>query len=175
MARPKLGDSESKRLQMVITEDELTAIDDWRFAQRVATRSEAIRRLCRVALIHEELRPSINKNMKGLVDATMLLSDVTLEERSRSPEELEEMRGLASDIFKHCYALYDKLIEQTVRVSALTEGGEDIRKDFAWEKRAAEFLDGKSLLDETRKSAEARKVIEDAVKERTKSNRDLDK
>jgi hypothetical protein len=50
MARPRLGDSESKRLQMVITEDELAAIDEWQHANKVASRSEAIRRLCRVGM-----------------------------------------------------------------------------------------------------------------------------
>lgn len=50
MARPKLGESESKRLQMVITEDEIKAIDDFRFEKRIASRSEAIRVLVGVAL-----------------------------------------------------------------------------------------------------------------------------
>lgn len=50
MARPKLGDSESKRLQMVITEDELQAIENWRFANRVQSKSEAIRRLVQIGL-----------------------------------------------------------------------------------------------------------------------------
>lgn len=50
MARPRLGESETKRLQMVITEDELAAIDEWRFAKHIGSRSEAIRRLCAVAL-----------------------------------------------------------------------------------------------------------------------------
>lgn len=50
MARPKLGDSESKRLQMVITEDELEAIDVWQHDNRVASRSEAIRRLVQIGL-----------------------------------------------------------------------------------------------------------------------------
>lgn len=53
MARPTLGESESKRLQMVITEDELSAIDDWRFANRIASRSDAIRRLCKIGLESE--------------------------------------------------------------------------------------------------------------------------
>lgn len=55
MARPRLGESESKRMQMVITEDELRAIDDWRFENRVETRSEAIRRLVQIALSMDEL------------------------------------------------------------------------------------------------------------------------
>lgn len=50
MARPKLGESDSKRLQMVITEDELRAIEDWQFSNRVPSKSEAIRRLCQIGL-----------------------------------------------------------------------------------------------------------------------------
>lgn len=50
MARPKLGESESKRLQMVITEDELSAIDTWQHDNGVASRSEAIRRLVQIGL-----------------------------------------------------------------------------------------------------------------------------
>jgi len=38
------------RVPIMMSEDELTAIDDWRFQNRVATRSEAIRRLCRLGL-----------------------------------------------------------------------------------------------------------------------------
>lgn len=50
VARPKLGDSASQRLQMVITEDEIKAIDDWQFANRAPSRSEAIRRLVQIGL-----------------------------------------------------------------------------------------------------------------------------
>lgn len=72
MARPKLSDSsESLRLHMMITEDEIRAVDDWRrkhripvmmsdeemnsvdnwrFESRVATRSEAIRQLIKLGL-----------------------------------------------------------------------------------------------------------------------------
>ena len=42
MARPKLGEGESKRLQMVITEEEVEAIDTWQHANRVPSRSEAM-------------------------------------------------------------------------------------------------------------------------------------
>jgi len=50
MARPKLGTSETKRLHMVITEDELAANNDWRFANRVSSLSEAVRQLLQKAL-----------------------------------------------------------------------------------------------------------------------------
>jgi metal-responsive CopG/Arc/MetJ family transcriptional regulator len=37
--------SRENRVPIMLTDEELKALDDWRFANRVATRSEAIRRL----------------------------------------------------------------------------------------------------------------------------------
>ncbi|MBT2188145.1 hypothetical protein [Sphingobium nicotianae] len=34
-----------QRLQIMLTQDELTAIDDWRFARRMPTRASAVREL----------------------------------------------------------------------------------------------------------------------------------
>jgi hypothetical protein len=59
MARPRLGDSASQRLQMVITEDEVKAIEDWQFANRVPSKSEAIRRLVQIGLRVEREIPSL--------------------------------------------------------------------------------------------------------------------
>lgn len=50
MARPKLGETETERMQLKITTAEIRAIDDWRFSNRVPSRSEAVRRLCQIAL-----------------------------------------------------------------------------------------------------------------------------
>lgn len=49
--------SRENRVPIMLSSEELEAIDDWRFANRVATRSEAIRRLCRIGL-HQETDPS---------------------------------------------------------------------------------------------------------------------
>lgn len=50
MARPKLGEGETQRIQLKISGEELTAIEDWRFANRVPSLSEAVRRLCMIGL-----------------------------------------------------------------------------------------------------------------------------
>jgi hypothetical protein len=50
MSRPSLGTSETERLQIKITADEIKAIEDWRYANRVPSKSEAVRRLCAIAL-----------------------------------------------------------------------------------------------------------------------------
>jgi hypothetical protein len=44
------GLSRETRLQIMLDEDELTAIDDWRFEQRMPSRAAAIRELLRIAL-----------------------------------------------------------------------------------------------------------------------------
>lgn len=56
MTRPTLGVSKTVRLDMVITADEITAIDDWRYSNRIPTRSEAIRQLIALALKAEAER-----------------------------------------------------------------------------------------------------------------------
>jgi len=50
MARPRLGEDIAERFQLVITREELQAIEEWRFANRVASNSEAIRRLVKLGM-----------------------------------------------------------------------------------------------------------------------------
>lgn len=37
------------RIPVMMSDEELKAVDDWRFENRVATRSDAVRRLCSLA------------------------------------------------------------------------------------------------------------------------------
>jgi hypothetical protein len=53
------GLSRETRLQIMLDEDELEAIDDWRFKQRMPSRAAAIRELLRRAL---SLTPGITAN-----------------------------------------------------------------------------------------------------------------
>ncbi|MDI6029073.1 hypothetical protein QBK99_23150 [Corticibacterium sp. UT-5YL-CI-8] len=68
MARPKLGDSETERLHVKITADEITAIDDWRFANRIPSRSEAVRRLCQIGLQTDQSLQAIREEAAGVYD-----------------------------------------------------------------------------------------------------------
>ena len=42
-----------ERLQIMLTEDELSALDDWRFARRMPSRAAAVRELLRLGLSSE--------------------------------------------------------------------------------------------------------------------------
>ena len=46
-----------ERLQIMLTEDEVKALDDWRFAKRMPSRASAIRELLRVGLAAEGVEP----------------------------------------------------------------------------------------------------------------------
>jgi metal-responsive CopG/Arc/MetJ family transcriptional regulator len=45
--------SREQRLQIMLTEEELTALDDWRFARRMPSRAAAVRELLRRGLSQE--------------------------------------------------------------------------------------------------------------------------
>lgn len=53
-----------ERLQIMLTEDELVAIDDWRFDRRMPSRASAIRELLKRGLIAEGFDLA-NKNTKS--------------------------------------------------------------------------------------------------------------
>jgi hypothetical protein len=42
-----------ERLQIMLTEEELKALDDWRFARRMPSRAAAVRELLRLGLAYE--------------------------------------------------------------------------------------------------------------------------
>lgn len=69
MARPKLGESETERLHVKITADEINSIDDWRYANRIPSRSEAVRRLCQIAVHLDNVIPKIMQQTKELMEA----------------------------------------------------------------------------------------------------------
>lgn len=68
MARPKLGESDTERLHLKITSDEIAAIDDWRYANRVPSRSEAVRRLVQIGLRAQRALPSVTKDTAEVLD-----------------------------------------------------------------------------------------------------------
>lgn len=53
------------RVHMYLSDAEMKAIDDWRFANRVATRSDAIRRLCQMALVLDSKLTPIFQALKS--------------------------------------------------------------------------------------------------------------
>ncbi|WP_155268882.1 hypothetical protein [Brucella intermedia] len=57
----------TERLHMLMTPDELELVDDWRYANRIATRSEAIRRLVQSGLALETTAPRVVEELERLL------------------------------------------------------------------------------------------------------------
>ncbi len=52
-----------ERLQVMLTPDELSALDDWRFTQRMPSRAAAIRELLRLGLAKEGYEQILGRAM----------------------------------------------------------------------------------------------------------------
>jgi len=51
----KMVKPRENRIPIMMSDEELEAVDDWRFKNRIATRSEAVRRLCQIGIALEPL------------------------------------------------------------------------------------------------------------------------
>ena len=57
------GPNRDERLQIMLTEHELSALDDWRFARRMPSRAAAVRELLRRGLAAEGVvLPTVRKS-----------------------------------------------------------------------------------------------------------------
>lgn len=144
MARPKLGDGETERLHMKITADEIKAIDDWRYSNRVPSRSEAVRRMVQIAL-------SVDAKMPGLVEAYASAIDEYEKSAQKVLQALQHKDG--NDLSEFISAVGGMLQKvgdgfgeiasaikpiEKARVSMKTEGGFD---DALVAKRMSEVQD----------------------------------
>lgn len=121
---------QSERLHMRISPEEITAIDDWRFANRVPSRSEAVRRLvqigsrlepqlqpiCDLILSQLERHEALGRIIDGLmVNRTPWVSDdAAMVEGSRRAKLLWELVGWE-------YEAYREALELTRRIELFVE------------------------------------------------------
>ena len=109
MARPKLGDSDTERMHIKVTAAEMTAIDDWRYSNRIPSRSEAVRRLVQVGLAFDEKRAQeasrLLARVVALIPPTALLG---LETVIDSSDETEIEAAIVTDAIGE---IYDQLGE----------------------------------------------------------------
>ena len=60
MARENDGRDRDERLQIMLSDEELVALDDWRFAMRMPSRAAAIRELLRRGLADVDVKKAAN-------------------------------------------------------------------------------------------------------------------
>lgn len=120
MARPKLGESESKRLQMVITEDELKAVEDWQFSHRVSSKSEAMRRLVQVGLNATESMPDLTKNIHRILQI-FEISGETLAAKMQSASNIDDWKEVALASVQVMGMMIDEATKASASVWGLAE------------------------------------------------------
>jgi hypothetical protein len=84
------------RVPIMMSDEELTAIDDWRYRNRVATRSDAVRRLCQIGIIADEHFDALVDNYLGMSYATMEIAV-----RGRTHEEAMAVLRQVSEFGQH--------------------------------------------------------------------------
>jgi len=84
-----------QRVPIMMSEDELSAIDDWRFANRIGSRGEAIRRLCQMGVIFDrEIRPTMDAVTKHIQ-----LSVTGKKEKLTAAEHQQMFQNMAISLF----------------------------------------------------------------------------
>lgn len=99
------------RVPIMMSDDELQAIDDWRFENRVATRSDAVRRLCQIGILFDERATEIT-------DKTV---DLCIDYESRNNDAIYKFTNKNSEF----YGNYREYIKDSVEIAIDTV--DDIR------------------------------------------------
>lgn len=99
MAKPVVGDENSERLHMRISPEEIASIDDWRFANRVGTRSEAVRRLLQIGLRADARSVEIAEATGETFQAASTLWDRILEDLEAGRHSLDDVAKIALALF----------------------------------------------------------------------------
>lgn len=84
------------RVPMMLSTEELDAIDTWRFANRVATRSEAIRRLVQIGILYDQMSANTWKDaadaMRSSHEAIIAFVDFLLARELTPPRDLVDQQ-----------------------------------------------------------------------------------
>lgn len=148
------------RVPMMMSEEELSAIDDWRYSNRIATRSDAIRRLCKMALIDEELAPQQTKEMEALTGALMPLIEIIEADPFAGVDDDTRSKLIehATEAGSALLSVFDTSVLRTARVMPLRDNNE-IEEGLRLASRMRDFLKNRSVLKVVSESNELRERL----------------
>lgn len=110
----KMVKARENRVPIMMSEEELSAVDDWRFSMRVATRSEAIRRLAASAItLHSGANDYFERTHNLLEDCVRLESDIRGAAEKIGPVGEDGLPDLSSMDAKQALALALMCVEIT--------------------------------------------------------------
>ncbi len=111
------------RVPIMMSDEELKAIDDWRFENHIATRSDAIRRLCRSAFVAMDSFPSAREGAEtALTQAYDLHDEIlnALESENVEQEALDVLLARSLEMMKSTEELRLTLSSTFLQILELT-------------------------------------------------------
>ncbi|WP_425963753.1 hypothetical protein [Rhizobium nepotum] len=102
------------RVPIMMSEDELLAVDDWRFSNRIATRSEAIRRLAASGItLHSGANAYFERTSKMVEECARLESDIRGAAERIAPLDKDGLPDLSAVDARQALALAALCVEIT--------------------------------------------------------------
>lgn len=137
------------RIHMMLSDAELAVIDKWRFENHVATRSEAIRRLCQIALVLDSKLTPIAKAMNayGTENSQLIASfqDLLREDADRADADRAEAANRAAFFAASSLAKWENMRLTIREVTALAY---DFKRPGSYKEAAAEAETNREFFEE---------------------------
>lgn len=145
-----MSEPKDNRVPIMMSNAELEAIDDWRFENRIATRSEAIRRLCQIALTGEEF-PLMNLAVH-LIEHYIPESEIPLDKRG----SMKSGNSLDEDVRRLCFAIFEErsrmgIFKRNDDVDAAIEAAKSLTQDYIKMKNDARSISTRTTPTKTNK------------------------
>ena len=83
------------RVPIMMSDDELQAIDDWRFNNRISTRSDAVRKLAKIGMITDEWIIDAGRTIDAALDTFL---DKVAQFADLHPEKKKDIEAIAQAI-----------------------------------------------------------------------------
>lgn len=132
------GREKTERLHMLISPKELEEIDEWQHSVRVATRSDAIRRLVQIGLSFDALADGLEKDAVAIT--RMIIDGHTFKDMikslDQSSNEVTEGNVLRDALANNARLIVDVLEAQTAlatKIGAVTAPTRQLRKHASFE------------------------------------------
>lgn len=155
MARPKLGDSDTERLHLKITADELKEIDDWRYENRVPSRSESVRRLVQIGLAFDALSDTLEAEAIEVVKAATKALKEHLGPNPPGKDDIDRWVQSWSRSTANLYKLVQKQTSLSAKIGAVSEPTRQLRQHESFD---AAMKNAQEALDAMRKQIDAAKL-----------------
>ncbi|MCV9906673.1 hypothetical protein OIV19_03460 [Brucella sp. HL-2] len=143
------------RIPIMMSDEELEAVDDWRFKNRIATRSEAVRRLIQIGNSLEWVIPAATDHSEWLVHEARQLFDYALLKSGTATNENKEIFdffvGYSENILRRSEAIHLMLMRENNRIIPLLDEAhisEAINKAGAGENQISKIISAYASDDE---------------------------